>query len=135
MEVMEMLEAEQELGMMESKNKVETKRKSNVDGKPPPKRKKLDNLEDWGMLEDVEEDNLDIPEENPETAQIRKWLVKTTPKQDITNFGVGKSSANDNPNIKLKQMELDFVSLVSRMMTNPASPTTATPVVGETAQQ
>ena len=39
MEVMEMLEAEQELGMMESKNKVETKRKANADGKPPIQEK------------------------------------------------------------------------------------------------
>ena len=90
MEEIELLEAEQELGMLESKNKVETKRKANADGKPPPKRKKLENLEDWGMLKDVEEDNnVDGPEDNPETAQIKKWLVKTTPKKDITNLGVG----------------------------------------------
>ena len=106
MEVIEMLEAEQELGMLESKNKVvETKRKANADGKPPPKRKKLENLEDWGMLKDVEED-VDGPEDNPKTAEIKKWLIKVTPKKDssFSNLGVGRKSTNDNPIIKLKQM-------------------------------
>ena len=58
---------------------------------------------------------MNMPEENPETAQIRKWLVKTTPKQDITKSGVVKSSANDNPSIKLKQMELDFARENAKM--------------------
>ena len=49
------------------------------------------------MLEVVEEDNLDSPEENPEAAQIKKWLVNTTPKQDITNFGVGKNQPMITP--------------------------------------
>ena len=86
------------------------------------------------MLKDVEEDNdVDGPEDNPETAQIKKWLVKVTPKKDISNLGVGNKSTNDNPNIKLKQMELEFVSIVSRMMAKPTPPTTATSVVEEAA--
>ena len=87
------------------------------------------------MLTDVEEDG-DGPEDNPKTAEIKKWLVKVTPKKDstISVLGVGNDNPNANPNIKLRQMELEFVSRVSRMMDKPSPPTAATPVVEEAAQ-
>ena len=43
-EIVEMLDAEHELGKIESKHKFETKRKTKNDGKPPAKMKKLENL-------------------------------------------------------------------------------------------
>ena len=53
------------------------------------KRKRLENLEDWGMVEDVEEDTIDNPDENQEAAQqeIRKWLVNTTPNKILLPLG------------------------------------------------
>ena len=64
METAEMLEEEKQLEMLESK---EVKRKQMDGNKPPAKRKRLENLIDWGENDEVED--------NPEKADITNWLL------------------------------------------------------------
>ena len=65
-ETAEMLEEEKQLARMETK---EVKRKQKDGNKPPAKRKKMENLVDWGMIEEVGE--------KPEHEEIRNWLMTT----------------------------------------------------------
>ena len=65
-ETAEMLEEEKQLARMETK---EVKRKQKDGNKPPTKRKNMENLIGWGMIEDVGE--------KPEHEEIRNWLMTT----------------------------------------------------------
>ena len=65
-ECIEVLEEERVFEMVETKNKVEKKRKERSD-KPPAKRKKLEKLVDWGNDDKVGED---VPE-----AEVSSWLL------------------------------------------------------------
>ena len=62
------MEEEKELGRIEAKNKVEMKRKSRNDDKPPSKRKRLENLEGWGLDEEVGDE---VGNDNQLTASKR----------------------------------------------------------------
>ena len=95
LETAEMLDEEKELGQLESK---ETKRKQKDGSKPPAKRKRLENLIDWGEQDEVEE--------NPERAKIANWLVSRGTVRSCNEVGLTES--NENPSKRMRQLELEF---------------------------
>ena len=96
-----MLEEEKELEQLESK---EVKRKQKDGSKPPAKRKRLENLVDWGEQDEVEE--------NPERANITDWLVSRGTVRSWNESGL--TEKNENPSKRMRQLELEFVGGFSK---------------------
>ena len=95
-ETAEMLEEEKELEIMESK---EVKRKKKAGNKPPAKRKRMDNLVDWGEVDEVGE--------KPESAEISKWLVS---RESVLKWKEGSLNKHEEqPSKRMKQLELEIV--------------------------
>ena len=90
------LDEERVFESVEIKNKVDAKRRKVGSDKPPAKRKKLENLTDWGK--DVE-----VGEDEPET-EASSWLLS---KETVAvNLDV------EMP--RMKQLELDLVDRVAK---------------------
>jgi hypothetical protein len=90
------LDEERVFESVEIKNKVDAKRRKVGSDKPPAKRKKLENLTDWGK--DVE-----VGEDEPETAASSWLLSKETVAVNL-----------DVEMPRMKQLELDLVDRVAK---------------------
>ena len=92
---------EDELDMEKMRRKAgsrESKRKAEENNKPA-KRKKMENLMDWGAEGSLEE----------EDNGIRKWLLAEV-KPEGTPLESGTSVSKQSKTIRMKQLEIDFSS-------------------------
>ena len=102
-ECINVLEEERVLEMVETKNKVAAKRRNEKTDKPAAKRKKLENLVDWGKDDEVGED---VSE-----AEVSSWLLN---KETVAvNLEMETS--------RMKQLELDLVIRVAKRFPQPNS--------------
>ena len=91
-ECIDVLDEERVFEMVETKSKVDAKRRKDGSDKPPAKRKKLENLVDWGQDEEV---GKDVPETDVSSWLLSKEIVAVNLDMEIT---------------RMKQLELDLVA-------------------------
>ena len=95
------LEEEIEFGMIENRSKINKRRKADETGQPAKKKKKFENLSNWGDEDTAEDDQ-----------SLRDWLESDGNKDTLIE-GVQTVVNKAIDTKRLKQLELDFVRRIT----------------------